>query len=68
MPLLVTDVTWCRGGAGSLALAAVEDGATLRHLLGLGRLALLSHTRQRNHKANEDGYMAGEPQMGVATK
>ena len=62
------DNTWCGGRAGSLALAAVEDGSTLRYLLGLGRLALFSHTRQRNNEANEDGLMGGEPQMGVATK
>ena len=59
---------WCRSRAGSLALAAVEDGPALRHLLGLGRLALLSHTRQRKHQANEHGYMGGEPQMGVVTR
>ena len=46
---------WCRCRAGSLTLAAVEDGAALRHLLGLGRLALLSDTRQRKHQANERG-------------
>lgn len=46
---------WSRGRAGSLALTAVEDGATLRHLFGLGRLALRSDTTQGNDQANGHG-------------
>ena len=46
-------LTRCRGGAGSLTLAAAQRGATLLHLPGLGRLALLGHTSNDSHQPME---------------